>query len=172
MRSSTTTTTPAMIHTRTRSRWYMESPLRAASPLKHKGAVRHVPKRRRLGMSSLSVNRLPSSSDTDSNETYPLRSRFFQPASPRVTPRVNKRSGAQRRSRPSTLFEVPDEMSPRKRKRSEDGSSSMSGSESWVETEDEFPDFIGEGGSRHLALLLTLSRRPTPSATGTSVGSA
>lgn len=144
---SATMATPAKIHTRTRSRWYVESPLRAASPLKHKhpvGGVRHVPKRRRLGVSSLSGNRLPPSSDTDSNrDMYPLRSRFF-PSSPRATPRINRRSGALRRLRPSPLVQG-DEMSPRKRKRSDDGSNSMSDSESWIETEDEFPDLIAEG---------------------------
>lgn len=137
-----------MIQTRTRSRWFGDPQIRAASPLKHKhtvGASRHAPKRRRLGVSSLSVNRLPPSSDTDSNrDMYPLRSRFFPAASPRATSKPARRSGMKRRAKPSLLMEG-NEMSPRKRKRSDEESFSLSDTESWVETEDEVPDLIAEG---------------------------
>ncbi|BEJ07286.1 hypothetical protein CcaverHIS641_0405550 [Cutaneotrichosporon cavernicola] len=146
--------TPSMINPRTRSRWYMESPIRrAASPFKPKGGIHHAPKRRRIGMSSLNVNRLLPSSDTDSNrDLYPLRNRLFLP-SPRATPRVNKRSGAPRRPRPPPLFEGEDTMSPRKRKRSD--AESMS-DKSWIETEDEMPEFIAQD-DQHLLQLAPAS---------------
>lgn len=57
-------------------------------------------------------------------------------------------------------------MSPRKRKRSDVESMS---DESWIETEDEVPEFIAEGKLAP-SLSSDVARRPTPLATGTSLG--
>ncbi|KLT39753.1 kinase-like protein [Cutaneotrichosporon oleaginosum] len=147
--------TPAMIHTRTRSRWYMESPIRrAASPLVHKGAIKHVSKRRRIGMSSLNVNRLPPpSSDTDSNrDSHSLPNRFSL-SSPRTVSRTHRRSGVPRRPKPLPLSGDEQALSPRKRKRSDIESVS---DESWIETEDEMPEFIAED-DQHLLQMAPAS---------------
>lgn len=140
---------------RTHARPFLDSPLtvKTASPLKHRHAVtpvRHPPKRRRLaaGVSSLAFgsNRLARSSDTDNSdqEGYLPKSQLMYASSPRALPRTRK-ALAKLRGKSGSRAGADSEMSPRKRKRSDRGSNSPVESDSWVETEDETPDFIAEG---------------------------
>lgn len=128
-----------MIHTRTRSRFYHDSPFKVSSPIRHKLAttpLRQPVKRRRLAISTLALNRQQSSSDTDLDDGLKkgrdvIGARGLQ---------ARKGAARVRLKAPRT----PHRDSPRKRKRSE-GSYSPSDSEGWVETEDETGDLIAEG---------------------------
>lgn len=146
---------------RTRSRPYLESSplIKTASPLKHLQALtpgRHPVKRRRLGMSSLALSRLNLSSnrssdsdDSEQHDDYPSKAQRLYAPSPRIPPRTRKSQAKQHASKGASCAGDDSEMSPRKRKRSDGGSIPPVESDSWVETEDEAPDFIAEGKRHH-----------------------
>lgn len=131
--------------TRTRSNPYFESPLKASSPMRPKHAVtpvRRPPKRRKLGTGLR--NRLFADSDSDqpSERLSRVASRHGAPTRPR--------SGSQSRRAelslkiPARAINAQSELSPRKRKRTDKTAPSSDG-DSWIETEDEAPQFIAEG---------------------------
>lgn len=134
---------------RTRSRPFQETPRRTTSPL-HRHAVtpiRRPPKRRRVGRSALAIsklqNRSSDSADSDhDNGVYRLTTQIYA-----SSPKLRARKTLPRlRTRTLQRSALDDTMSPRKRKRSEEGSPSTSpGSGSWIETEDEMPEFMAEG---------------------------
>lgn len=132
-----------MFTARTRSNPYFDSPLKAPSPMRPKHAVtpvRRPPKRRKLGTGLRS--RLFADSDSDQPSE-----RLSRVASGHA---ATTRSGSQTRRAelslkiPARALNAQSELSPRKRKRTDRAAPSSDG-DSWIETEDEAPEFIAEG---------------------------
>lgn len=141
---------------RTRSNPYFESPLKTSSPMRPKHAVtpvRRPPKRRKLGTGLR--NRLFA--DSDSDQTSERLSRVAT----RHVVTARPRSGSQTRRTelslkiPARAMNGQSGLSPRKRKRTEKTAPSSDG-DSWIETEDEAPQFIAEGEYMGLFVSLTV----------------
>ena len=152
---------------RTRSQYFVSSPRKGATPLKHKPA-RHPSKRRRLeSTSAFAPSRSINVSDTEEadDEPGPSRARITVLSSEAGQQAINRSESARRgRDLPRTsegpqnggiatrdVFDSTDEdRSPKKRKRGEGDDKRSGSSSSWVEMDDdeeEEPEFIAESQS-------------------------
>ncbi|WWD21075.1 hypothetical protein CI109_105556 [Kwoniella shandongensis] len=123
---------------RTRSQHFVSSPRKTASPLITKHSLlngRHPPKRRRLGSTTLLLNR----HDTSSSDEYPAES-SRHPSEPRRPSKHRKGKGRQVED---VFDDRDDSSSPRKRKRSRLANGS-DGDSSWIDEGEEEPEFIAE----------------------------
>nr|XP_031862308.1 uncharacterized protein CI109_002273 [Kwoniella shandongensis]KAA5529380.1 hypothetical protein CI109_002273 [Kwoniella shandongensis] len=128
---------------RTRSQHFVSSPRKTASPLITKHSLlngRHPPKRRRLGSTTLLLNR----HDTSSSDEYPAES-SRHPSEPRRPSKHRKGKGRQVED---VFDDRDDSSSPRKRKRSRLANGS-DGDSSWIDEGEEEPEFIAES-DQHL----------------------
>ncbi|ORY26231.1 hypothetical protein BCR39DRAFT_541526 [Naematelia encephala] len=161
---------------RTRSRHFVSSPRRVASPLKHKhSSIPRLPlKRRRLGTSTTFAASKVTDVDVDDEDEDIAETEMLNISAGRRRVALSAETGASNANRskakrrdpgPSRLggrdvededvfLSTDDEASPRKRKRSHPDSGSASAAEtgSWVEVDDgdeDEPEFIAES-DQHL----------------------